>query len=317
MINFSRPVPSRLVWDNVLPPFLSHQKWSKALEEEAINITKFETVDEMGVLHLLYPPEDFLCKFGKAPIVLAKPPKVPAGASRADIANSVNDNAEFNVQQQAGSTILSWMLATIPQEYLDLMMENDSICTRSMEYIFTNLRKNIGPLTAQDLDELKLALTVVHVYPASVLAHVTRFMKYLGYLEAAKQKVSNFDAVSIMKRGFDHHTYLDCFVDFAKKFPEVELQTPAALGEAIILYTKTVLPVRLGSVISGASAIPVTPTGYIAISDVQDIIQQALVANDARKSDNRRDGCMSANVKPGGDGARTGVGCVVYHYFCA
>ena len=314
------PIPTRLVnsWSNVLPPFLAHKKWSSIMEEEAINITKLTTDDGMGVVHLLLTPEEFLRKYKKAPIVLVKPPKVPAGASRAVIANSVTDNAAYNQQQQAGSSVLAWMLATIPQEYLDPMMEDDSIHSRSMEYIFTNLRKNIGPLTAQDLDGLKLALTVVHVHPASVLAHITRFLKYLGLLEAANQKVSNSDAVSIMKNGFDINTYLDCFVDFAKKYPDVALQTPAALGEAIIVYTKTVLPVRLGSTAIGASATATSaitttaaalssrgyvanstplslgapsigasvtatpPDGFVARAEIQDLILQALAAHDAR-----------------------------------
>ena len=72
------------------------------MEEVVINIT-------------ILTPEEFLRKFKKTLIALVKPSKVPAGASRAVIANSVTDNATFNQQQQAGSSVLSWVLATIPQ----------------------------------------------------------------------------------------------------------------------------------------------------------------------------------------------------------
>ena len=85
------------------------------MEEEAINITKLTTDNGMGVVYHLLTPEEFLRKFKKVPIVLVKPSIVPTGASRAVIANSVTDNAAYNQQQQAGSSVLSWMLATIPK----------------------------------------------------------------------------------------------------------------------------------------------------------------------------------------------------------
>ena len=62
------------------------------------------------------------------------------------------------------------------------------------------------------------------------------------------------------------------------------LRTSAALRKAIILYTKTVLPVRLGSEVSGANASFTTPVRYFASVVVPDIIQKALVVNDASES---------------------------------
>ena len=115
---------------------------------------------------------------------MAKPPKVPEGASRADIANSVTDNAAFNVRQQAGSTILLWILATIPRRILGSHDGKRFFLHKIDGIHLYESKKNIELPTAQDLDELKLALTMV------------------------QSTVSIFDTVSIIKKRFKSKTIL-------------------------------------------------------------------------------------------------------------
>ena len=91
-----------------------------------------------------------------------------------------------------------------------------------------------------------------------------------------------------------------CFERFYETQVGLAKQTPAALNLAIIHFVENVLPMSLGSAGIGASVTSTPPAGYVALADVQDMIQQALAAHEARKPGASKAGAAQPNNRKSG-----------------
>ena len=285
MINHSRPIPTNLVWDNTVSYKRAWRLFWAILQDEAIALTRSHTADELGLLHLLFTAAEFQAINGTAPILLANPGQANANATRVALANLAIARSEYSIQQDGIATLHAWLLATIPKDLLAPMKVDNSMRTRSILYIVTALREELGTLTIQDSQELLQALRVPYVYPESVRAHLNTLKGLFAELAANQQPVPNNQAVTIIKEGFPIPMYMPCWIEFARTHPTLAQQTPAALYVAIVAFSENILPLTSGPIGTAASAYVAThthavspPLGYIAVTDVQVMIDKALAA---------------------------------------
>ena len=143
MINYSRPVPSRLVWDTSVSNKRAWRKFWAIFQDEAIAYSRNHTVDGHGLHHLLLTEIEFQTIHGTAPIVLDNPGQADAHATRVDLANQAVIRANYNMQQDGATTLLNWLLATVPRDLLEPMEVDHSMRTRSILFIVTTLRAEL------------------------------------------------------------------------------------------------------------------------------------------------------------------------------
>ena len=98
-----------------------------------------------------------------------------------------------------------------------------------------------------------------------------------------EQAYFNAATVELTSALFSMSIFKPCFQRFFETQMGLARQTPAALNFAIIHFVENVLPISLGSARIEASVTSTSPAGYVAIADVQDMIQQALAVHEAHK----------------------------------
>ena len=279
MINYSKPPPLRLFWDTTISYKRAWRKFWAIFQDEAIAYSRNHTGDRLGLHHLLFSAAEFQIIHGAAPQVLDDPGQAAGNATAGALANQAVLRANYNLQQDGATVLLDWLLGLIPRDLLEPMEVEHSMRTRSILYIVTTLRAELGVLTIPDIEELKQALRVPYVHPESVRVHINTLKRLFAELTINLQPVANHDAITIIKEGFPIAIYLECWKDFAKAFPALAQQTPAALYTAIIAFSENVLPLSAGPVGLGAKAAVATPPpGYIAMADVQVMIDKAFAA---------------------------------------
>ena len=147
MINYSRPVPSRLVWDTSVSFKRAWRKFWAIFQDEAIAITRNYSADSLGLLHLLFTPAEFQTINGTAPIPLVNPGLAADDATPATLDNQAVLRFYYNLQQNGAATLYEWLLATIPEDLLEPMKVDHSLRTRSILFIVTTLREDLGVFT--------------------------------------------------------------------------------------------------------------------------------------------------------------------------
>ena len=104
-------------------------------------------------------------------------------------------------------------------------------------------------------------------------------------LAANQQPVPNNQVVTIIKEGCPIPMYMPCWIKFARTHPTLAQQTPAALYVTIVAFLENILPLTSGPIGTAASASVAThphaaipPLGYIAVADLQVMIDKVLAA---------------------------------------
>ena len=157
----------------------------------------------------------------------------------------------------------------------------------------------MGKITKLNIDSMNTALRVPYRHHEPVQAFLASKTEIFADFTKAGQAYSNAATMelAIFKPSFER-----CFetqVGLAK-------QTPAALNLAFIHFVENVLLMSLSSAGFGASVTSTPLAGYVALADVQDMIQQAVAAHEARKPGASKAGAAQPTNRKSGTPSRIG-----------
>ena len=237
-INYSAPG-----WNHELPPTQAFADFDLAAIDHAMITGKGNSLDGKGILYAYLSPEEFLAYTGQA-----RQPRVnpgPPAGNREEIARNVVLSKAFDTQQAFVDGFQAHCINTIPAYLLEPMKDvNDSLATRTLEYMITDLRRRLGTLTKQDIADLHTKLKVLFVYPGHIETHLAVMQKLLRKLARANQPIAPSMAIDLIMGGFSHLDLTDCWIKFYFDFPVVANQTVERLCNSITVFVNTVLPLK-------------------------------------------------------------------------
>jgi hypothetical protein len=182
MCESSIPFP---IWDINLSRPLAFADIEPKIIDYAIAIGIGSALDEFGVAFALFTPEGFETYFGVAP--RPRPAIGPCSGNAADIATWTACNL-LTSQQKAMIVLLknSLCLLTPPDLLTPMEDENGSLRSRSVEFIFSALKVQLGVLTTADLDVLHARLKKPYDRSVPVESFAAQFQSTLRSLARAQ-----------------------------------------------------------------------------------------------------------------------------------
>ena len=207
----------------------------------AILTGKQNSLDGFGILFALMSPADFQAFTGQA-----AQPRVHPGAfngAAAAIAQTSLDLKAFEVQEAFIDGFKAEFIDSVFPHLLEPLKVGRSLHTRSLGYMFTDLRARLGTLTKADVDHINVRLRTPYVYPENVLSFLSVKLNYFRDLAGP-------GALQPLPQGMKIDIIMSCFLDellpcrikFVSNYPVVADQTVENLCAAIVAHVSTVLP---------------------------------------------------------------------------
>ena len=147
------------------------------------------------------------------------------------------------------------LCSVVPGELL-MAMEDDqgSLRSRSSEYIWSELRTQLGVLTSADLDVLHARLKKPYDRVTPVGTFVAIFQATLRALTRAQQPLSNNMAIGYLQGCFNSD-WAQCWVKFAGDYPILAQRTVVNLCKSIIIFARDALPILAAQQAIGISLV--------------------------------------------------------------
>ena len=149
----------------------------------------------------------------------------------------------FEVQEALIDGFKAEFIDSVFPHLLEPMKVGRSLHTRSLGYMFTDLRARLGTLTKADVDHINVRLRTPYVYPENVLSFLSVKLNYFRDLAGpgALQPLPQGMKIDIIMSCFSDEL-LPCRVKFVGDYPVVANQTVENLCAAIVVFVNTVLP---------------------------------------------------------------------------
>jgi hypothetical protein len=207
----------------------------------AILTGKQNSLDGFGILFALMSPAAFQAFTGQA----AQPrvhPDVFNGAAAA-IAQTSLDLKAYEVQEAFIDGFKAEFIDSVFPHLLEHMKVGRSLHTRSLEYMFMDLRARLGILTKADVDHINIRLRMPYVFPENVLSFLSVKLNYFRDLAGpgALQPLPQSMKIDIIMSCFSDEL-MPCRIKFVSDYPVVANQTVENLCTAIVTFVNTVLP---------------------------------------------------------------------------
>jgi hypothetical protein len=272
-----------LIWDATRSDNLAFLNYYPSIRDRAALMGAASSLDGNGVCFDVLTPAEFLAHFGTAP--MPRPAMGPAVGNGAALANWASDNALFRDQTKCRAELRKLVLDTVPKHLLVPMQDaNRSLRLRSVEYIITTLREQLGVLTKIDLDFLMREINEPYHLGTSISSFVANWRASLRDLERAGQGLPQTMATDILQKCFGPE-FNPCWITFVQNFPLVANRTEERLSQAIITFARDSLPLLTAHSAIGISAVT-NQTELInkMQAKIDQLELQALAANiDSRK----------------------------------
>ena len=244
-----------LVWDVTRSDTLALLTYFPLLRDRSTLIGSASSLDGNGVSFDVLPPTEFLAYFGTAP--QPRPAMGPAVGTGAALVNWTSDNALYIDQQKGRAELRKLVLNTVPKHLLVPMQDADrSMRLRSVEYIITTLRTQLGTLTKADLDFLMREVGEPYHPSTSVSFFLAKWEASLRDLERAGQGLPQTMATDILQKCFGPD-FNPCWVTFVQEFPLVANRTVERLCKAIITFARDSLPLLATHSVIGISTVTI------------------------------------------------------------
>ena len=254
-----------LSWDTTKSYNLAFLKYYPALVDRAILIEQASSIDGNGVAFDIMSAADFFAWFGTHP-----QPRQPMGPAAGNAAALINwtKNHDLRTDQLKGkATLRKLVLDTVPKELLIPMQDvNRSLRLRSTEHIVSTLKEQLGALSKADIDSLMRELSEPYHPGTCISSFVTNWQASLRDLTRAGQPLPHIMAIDMFQKCFSS-VFIDCWVLFVQKYPNLVDRTIDRLGAAIIVFAKDSLPILNAQL---AIKINVVQSRNALLTDMQD-----------------------------------------------
>jgi len=220
-----------LAWSYVDPQYI----------DCAILTGKQNSLDGFGILFALISPAEFQAFTGQV-----AQPRVHPGAyngNAAAIAQTASDIKAFEIQEAYIDWFKAQLIDSVFPHLLEPMKVNRSLHTRSLRYMFTDLRARLVTLTKADVDHINTKLRQPYVHPENVQSFLSIKLDYFRDLAGpgVLQPLPNGMKIDMIMACFSDDLK-PCQIQFVRDYPLIANQTVENLCAAIIIYVNTILP---------------------------------------------------------------------------
>lgn len=241
-----------LIWDVTKSDTLAFLNYFPSFRDRSAMIGAASSLDGNGVGFDVLTPVEFLAHYGTAP--QPRLPMGPAAGAGAALANWTAENALYRDQQKCRAELRKLLLDTVPTHLLIPLQDNNrSIRLRSVEFIITALREQLGTLTKADLDFLMKQLGEPYHQGTSITAFLANWKASLQDLERAGQGLPQSMATDMLQKCFGPE-FQQCWIKFVENFPLVANRTVECLVQTIITFARDSLPLLNAHSVIGISA---------------------------------------------------------------
>ena len=153
------------------------------------------------------------------------------------------------------------MVTEIPQHLLKPMEIQNSMRTRSIQFIFMNLHQQFEHLKETDIKSLKIQLSKRYDNNGKIREFTSNQLHVLNQLNIANQPLNNMNATAAIRQAYNIVDFSPCWTEFAKDYGALVDQTPANFCAFIVTFVEQGLEhhratcIALGTA-NSASAIP-------------------------------------------------------------
>jgi hypothetical protein len=228
-------------WDASIPDKFALEQVVIATIDMSINLTGAHTPNGLGLAHEVVSPAEHLVMFGTPAAPLDLPPDFFGTA--ANMRNQQRPHDQHATQTKFNPVLRSAFIKVLPDRILRLIEVNGS--TRHHVHVYdmiADLRVKL-PLTNRDLILCKEGVSRAYPRSTGIRPFVADQTRFLGYLTAVGQGLSNLDAVNLLKSAFtstktDKADFGPAFAEYLKDHGGIATQTPANWCDFVITFVE-------------------------------------------------------------------------------
>lgn len=216
---------------------LAWKYWRPLLIDYAIAIFKSESLDQLGVVFILFSPEQFLIVFDAQPNPRVDPGEAPNGQPF-ELANWSMLRGLYVRQQSAIEKVRDMLINGALPSLMEPLKVNRSLRTRSTIFLFTTLDNQLKTLKESDFTFIYSELNQSYLYPEDVPTFLAQKKERLRDLEEAGQPTPAIQAIKIIKATFPTQLFQVCWTDYVKEYGTIAEQTVDNFCDFIVMYVE-------------------------------------------------------------------------------
>ena len=228
-------------YNESIPDYFAVREFRGNLLDVAITMTGGQTSNGLGLAHEVVGAAEHLLIFGVPAAALALPEEYAGSA--ANMKNQERTHREFDTQQRFIPVLRTLAISSLPDRVLRLAEVNGS--TRHHVHVhdlFAVLYAAL-PLTKEDLITCRLKIGKAFTRDTLIRPFVADQLKYLAFMTAGGQGLSNSDAVEILKSAFlstrvDQADFAPAVSEFLREHGGLAGETPNNWCAFIIVFVE-------------------------------------------------------------------------------
>ena len=230
-------------WDQSLSPGLGWQDYRPRFFDHAVRRNKARSNNGLGMSYTLLNPEKHVLHFGVAPEPLIDPGDAP-NEPNFSIEDWKLKKTNYINQEEHSEMLKEILIQQVPEYLLKPMKVNNSLTTRSVQYIIEQLDEQFGKLRESDIEQLKANLIKIYPDDGKIRQFTSNQLEILQQLENAGQPLANMDANKAIKSAYDAIDFAPCWIKFITDFQEFPQQTPQNLCTTINSFVEKHLQIH-------------------------------------------------------------------------
>jgi hypothetical protein len=216
---------------------LAWKHWRPLQIDYAISINKSESLDQLGVVFILFTAARFAAIFGEQPRPRENPGEAPNGQPF-ELANWNVLRGLFTRQQMAIDKVRDMLINGVFPSLLEPLKVDRSLRTRSTLFIFSTIDNQMLNLKESDFAFIYSELAQTYKYPDDVSTFLAQKKERLRDLEEAGQPTPAIQAIKTIKAAFPMQLFQVCWTDYVKAHGAIADQTVDNLCDFIVVYAE-------------------------------------------------------------------------------